>query len=366
MKIAQVFYGYGGGGAPNVALTLTKEFKKQGHDVDVILINEPYDNFIHEKCDFKLKQLRVNQIFLNRKQGAFGFKAFFRLLKILKNNQYDVVHSHLFIPDLFVALSQKLFQYKFKHVVTVHNSVRYHPKVLVNFLFNKTIFVRCSAAIKELAAKQKEFVVPNAINFNLYKPTNSFKKLNLRQELGLNDNATLIISVGNLRPQKNQKAGIDMIYELKNNYKQSNFHYLICGLGQEEANLKHYAHKLGVYKNIHFMGLRDDIPDLLNNSDIFINCSMWEGLPLAVIEAFVSGIPTILSPINEHKIISKQIFKNFISKDLNGNSFALSVMELNKQERLSHQEIFDKRSMFLNFYSLDSFITSYQRIYEIK
>ena len=186
---------------------------------------------------------------------------------------------------------------------------------------------------------KEDFIVPNAINFDIFKPKKAFKDLNLKQTLGLDDNAILIISVGNLRPQKNQKAGIDMIDELKNIYDYNNFHYLICGMGQE-TNLKKYSCKLGVDKNVHFLGLRDDIPDLLRNADIFINFSMWEGLPLAVIEAFVSGIPTILSPIHEHKVISKQIFKNFISSDFNGKSFAMSVIELNRQEKLSHHKIF--------------------------
>ena len=67
------------------------------------------NNVINKKCDLKLKKLGVNQLFLNRKQGTFEVKAFFKLAKILNSNNYDVVHSHLFIPDLFVALSQKYF-----------------------------------------------------------------------------------------------------------------------------------------------------------------------------------------------------------------------------------------------------------------
>ncbi len=51
--------------------------------------------------------------------------------------------------------------------------------------------------------------------------------------------------------------------------------------------------------------LRHDIPQLIQQSDVFVNFSKYEGLPLAVIEAFASGIITVISPIHEHLVIGE-------------------------------------------------------------
>lgn len=76
-----------------------------------------------------------------------------------------------------------------------------------------------------------------------------------------------------------------------------NIQYFICGKGPEEANLKSLANKLGISSQIHFLGFRSDIKELLKASDIFLFTTKQEGLPRSMMEAMASGLPCIASRI---------------------------------------------------------------------
>ena len=72
---------------------------------------------------------------------------------------------------------------------------------------------------------------------------------------------------------------------------------MICGKGPEEDNLKTLAERLGVAGQIHFLGFRSDIKELLAAADIFLFTTRQEGLPRSMMEAMASGLPCVASRI---------------------------------------------------------------------
>ena len=252
---------------------------------------------------------------------------------------------------------------KFQHVTTVHNSISYHNNFLLKTIFRKTNFVRCSPAIKKIQSIKDDFVIPNGIDFKRFNPINFYNK-KIKKELNIHSSSILIVSIGNLRPQKNQLLGVEMMNILVNKQKQKHIHYLVCGHGEEEINLKNKVSNLNLESNIHFLGLRNDIPQILFESNFFVNFSKWEGLPLAVIEAFSSGITSVLSPIVEHKVIASQMPKCFIPAINDAKSFAkmFEKLILNKSY-LNHVSILKQRTILLKKYSSNTFTNSYEKLY---
>lgn len=114
-----------------------------------------------------------------------------------------------------------------------------------------------------------------------------------RAELSLSETDIALISMGDLIERKNYSTAIQAIAEAKN----PNLQYFICGKGPEEANLKSLADKLGISSQIHFLGFRSDIKELLAASDIFLFTTKQEGLPRSMMEAMASGLPCIASRI---------------------------------------------------------------------
>ena len=363
MKIAQVMYGIGNGGADIVALSLLYAHLKNGHEIDIISIDTPYINDILQNDAYqKLEDNKIQHYCLERKPKSVGLRSFIKLLNLLRKGKYDIVHSHLTLPDLYCGLIRTMGVGSFKHVITVHNTVLYYKKLFLNTILRNSTFVKCSPAIGQIGSVKKELVIPNGIDIRKFNPSN-LKKLNLRSELGIEQDTILIISVGNLRKQKNQIVSLDTIYQLKNKHKIDNVHLLFVGRGQEYDLLQNHMQKLKISDRVHFLGLRNDVPSLLRNSDIFISSSKWEGLPLAVLEAYASGIVSVISPIHEHKVINEGIHDCYIPEKNDGQSFAEVIAVQIKENKFDHVTNYSRRNDFLNTYSLETFSKSYESLY---
>ncbi|MDU1978902.1 MAG: glycosyltransferase family 4 protein [Clostridium sp.] len=115
----------------------------------------------------------------------------------------------------------------------------------------------------------------------------------LRKKYGIDDEAIILLSVGELIPRKNHETVIKALKMAGN----SEFHYLIAGTGELEAYLKDLVKRLSLENQVHFLGYRNDISALCNASDIFIMPSVHEGLSVALMEAMGCGKAVIASEI---------------------------------------------------------------------
>ncbi len=114
-----------------------------------------------------------------------------------------------------------------------------------------------------------------------------------RIELGLNNTDIVCISAGDIVARKNYGVAIEAIAKANN----PNLHYLICGVGPERDKLEAMANNLGISRQIHFLGFRTDVKELLKVSDIFLFTSLQEGLPRSLMEAMAIGLPAVVSRI---------------------------------------------------------------------
>lgn len=113
----------------------------------------------------------------------------------------------------------------------------------------------------------------------------------VRRNLEIPQTAKVLISVGNLSPEKNQQALIRLLPALK--MKKPDIVLLLVGGGPDMESLKTLADTLHVSDSVYFTGPRKDIPELLAASDIFVLSSLIEGVPGVLIEAGISGLPCV-------------------------------------------------------------------------
>ena len=117
----------------------------------------------------------------------------------------------------------------------------------------------------------------------------------VRQELGLPEGTPVIGLVGRLDHWgKGHKELFTAMASLKNRYP---VHALIVGGGRREEEVRQMAENLGLAGQVHFLGSRQDVPDLLQAMDIFVLPSYSEGLSLALLEAMAAGLPVIVSAV---------------------------------------------------------------------
>lgn len=114
---------------------------------------------------------------------------------------------------------------------------------------------------------------------------------NIREELGLNAEDFLVLSVGELNVNKNHQVILRAIAKLND----KNIHYILCGKGDQREFLEKLAEELGIRERVHFLGYRKDVFDICKQTNVFAFPSIREGLGLAALEAMYIGIPLVTS-----------------------------------------------------------------------
>jgi glycosyltransferase involved in cell wall biosynthesis len=114
--------------------------------------------------------------------------------------------------------------------------------------------------------------------------------------LGLSENDCLLIVVGTLKEQKGHCILIEAAPEIIARFP--NLRILLVGDGALRETLQAQVGSTGLDPHVRFLGSRNDIPDLLGASDLFVLPSLWEGLPMALIEAMASGLPIVATSVS--------------------------------------------------------------------
>lgn len=231
------------------------------------------------------------------------------LYRTFKKVKPDVVHSHVHAFSGLVLLIAFLCGIK-NRISHCHSDTRVKEKKnsLVRrcyIAFMKvliSVFSTSCIAVSDLAAEclygakwennKKCRVIPCGIDINRYDVM--YKKPLLREELGIPIDAFVIGHVGRFSTPKNHDFLIDVFYNVLKSKK--NTYLVLVGDGLLRKEIEKKVKTLGIEKNVIFAGLRNDVPTiLLSVFDIFTFPSLWEGLPLSLVEAQYSKLNCLAS-----------------------------------------------------------------------
>ncbi len=336
-----------------ISLTMNSFFKphiemlvRERHHVDIAcnykdlaldkLYNELGCNF--HQVDFSRSPLSTDNI-----------KAYSQLKKVVENGNYDIVHCHTPNASVITRLVCRKFRKKnrLKVFYTAHGFHFYKGAPKLNWMVYYPIEKFCSRFTDKLITINKEdyelaknkfkanevHYVPG-VGIDLTRFENVQVDRNAkRREIGVPEDAFLLLSVGELNENKNHQIIIKALSKLNN----LNVHYAIAGVGDEKDYLLELAHNLGVSKQVHLLGYRKDIPELNCTADVFCFPSIREGLGLAAIEAMACGLPIVTSNvhgINDYSIDGVAGYK-CSSTDVDGFSNAINKLVYNSKLRVN-------------------------------
>jgi glycosyltransferase involved in cell wall biosynthesis len=137
-------------------------------------------------------------------------------------------------------------------------------------------------------------VIPNSVDITRYGEDSGRNVL--RQNLGFSDAEHLMAVVATFKRQKGHIFLIEAASKLTRKFPD--LHFLLLGDGELRVEMQSLSSDLGLENNIHFLGTRNDVPQILSASDSFILPSLWEGLPMALVEAMASGLPIIATDVS--------------------------------------------------------------------
>lgn len=246
--------------------------------------------------------------------------AYFRLKRILQHLKPDLVHTWIFAANCYGR--QAAFQTGVRRVVAGERCVdswkAWHELAIDRYLARKTDRIATNSSgvvdfyIQHGIPAEKFTVIPNGIDPDPTSPwnrpgsTGATPRPTLRDELKIDDRSHLIGVVGRLWPQKRHK---DLIWALNVLQEaRGDTHLVIVGDGPERARLERYARLVHVDHLVHFLGERDDVPQLLPQFDCLWLASGYEGQSNAILEAMSAERPVVVTDIpgNRDLVVPKQ------------------------------------------------------------
>lgn len=314
-----------GGGIQSFIMNLYRNIDRNNIQFDFLLHRRNAHSYEDEilKLGGKVYYIpgRKDGIIKNKKNLNDFFKT---------HKEYNIVHFHtssLSYIEPLIAAKKNCIPTRIIHChsskingknKTIHNLLHLKNKTKIHKIAN--VYIACGEKAKDWAYKntkayKKAIIIKNGINIKKYAYNEQLRK-KTRKKLQITDKY-VICHIGRFEAVKNHDFIINMFKEARK--KNRNLMLMLIGNGSLYDSVKENAELIGVKENILFLGTRNDIPELLQAADVFILPSLYEGLPIAVIEASASGLPVILSEnITNEVIVKNNIIKKPIDKGYGG------------------------------------------------
>lgn len=291
MKILHVITSLYTGGAEHLMVDLLPLLKDEGkNQVDLLLINGVETSFKKS-----IQQKGVNVFSLSSINDVYNPRNILRMRKYLKG--YDIIHTHNTACQLYVPIARLLAGSSATLVTTEHSSSnrrrsRKWMKPIDSWMYGRYKAIICIADRTRnnleayIGKKSSVITINNGVDIRRF--VRPIKDINGQNEF-------IITMVAGIRVEKDHKTLLKSLTHLPDYYKLQ-----IVGGGPKEncEQVKSICHDLGLDERVDFMGVRQDIPDVLEKSDIVVLSSHWEGLSLSSIEGMASGRPFIASDVD--------------------------------------------------------------------
>ncbi len=317
IRVAQVVGKMCNGGVENVVLNYYRNIDRERIQFDFI-VDEDSTNILKDEIECLGGRVFIVPPYQNIT------KYIPALIKIFRENNYKIVHSHLNTLSVFPLYAAKKagVPVRIAHNHSTAGKGETKKNILKYILrpFGK-IFPTHLAACTEFAGEWmwgkkavkngKVTIFYNAIDLNKFKKDEAIRN-EIRRELGF-EGKFVIGHVGRFCYQKNQEFLIEIFREI---YKRNkNVALMLVGEGETEDKIKRLVHNMEFNDNVIFMGARHDVEKLYQAMDVFVLPSRYEGLGMVAIEAQAVGLPIVASTKvpEEANVTNSMLFLNLQS-----------------------------------------------------
>jgi glycosyltransferase involved in cell wall biosynthesis len=347
------------GGAEKQLVLLAKGLDRSRFEPHVILLTRdgPYRQ--------ELEEAGV-PVTLIGKRFKLDIGSFFRLVRFLKDQKFDLVHTWIFAANSYGRLAAQ--RAKIPHIVAGERCVdewkRWWHFAIDRYLARRTDkIVTNSSGVVEFGAAhglQRSLfeVIPNAV-----PPLNTDEtaRAEIRRQLGLPSDAVLIGVVGRLWPQKGLKDllwGMELIRVVRDDA-----HLVIVGDGPERQRLEYYRDQIGLGHRVRFVGHQDRATRWIQAFDLLWNGSHYEGQSNAILEAMQSGVPVLATDIAGNRDLIVPGETGFLYR--RGD---LATLARRTQQILNNKDLYirlsaSSRQRVAEKFSLRAMIEAHERLY---
>jgi len=300
VKIVQMVPALGWGGAQVFCIQLCNELANYpGYQITLVSL---YDhNANHMSVD--LIDKRVKFVTLGKKKG-FDTKIFVKVYKLLKEIQPDVVNTHLHSGYYVTWAYLKMKDVVMRRIHTFHSLVTkdapWHGRLMYKYFFSKGIIHPVSISEEVLRGALAEYGPSATTLINNgsapVKPTEKFQSVvDQINSFKKNKDTKVLVNVGRIYDVKNQRVILDA-FKI---FEQENVNAIALIVGGHLPDEQQFYDDLVKDKpsNVHFIGKVNNVGDYLLNADAFLMPSIYEGMPISLLEALSAGAVPVCTPV---------------------------------------------------------------------
>lgn len=351
------------GGAERVAVHIVRGLNRERYEPVVV----SFTGRLECDLDCLLEEAGVEVRYLGKRPG-FDYRMYARLHPVLRECQPDIVHTHLHV--LRYALPSLLLLQRASLLHTVHNladrEIEPRARWIQRYALNHgvvpvAVAQEVALSLRRLYGIQQCRVISNGIPTDCYaRPKAPRSEWRARQ--GFGDDDVLFVCVARFAPQKNHALLLKAFAQGPASDPKA--HLVLAGEGVLREQLEEQAKNLGLTRQVHFLGLRTDIPDVLSAMDVFVLTSDWEGNPLSVMEAMASGLPIVSTAAGGVPDLFESGKEGFIVQpgDAQGLSHSMASLLGDQEARRSLGRAAARRAK--ENFDVSTMVQAYEELYE--
>ena len=287
-----------GGGVQQLLINYQKHLNRDQIRFDYVVHGESVGGL-----EEKVKEFGSNVYHVTPKRISL-YRNFKEINNVIRHGNYDIVHCHQDLSNfssLFLAKAHSVpvrishahsnFTSKSKLTNMRNAMARKANKVFANYFFACSLESGRWLHGNKWSPNGYNILFKNAIDVERFS-FNEQSRLEYRRNLGLTDK-TVLLHVGRFSEEKNHIFMIEILERIL--ATDDKYVLMFVGSGTKELNIRDAVKDSEITKHVKFLGARDDIPELMNASDIFLLPSKHEGFGMTAVEAQVSGLTTLVS-----------------------------------------------------------------------
>lgn len=298
-------------GAQKAILVLARGLQARGHHVEVVTMYDKanFSPFFSRQYGVKIIDLHMKRAGQRNPLAGVGEFALgiWRLYQLLRREHIDVLQTFSHYSNIVGPIVGWLAGVPIR-VSSQRSSLKGAPGWLLwlDRLVTNSPLVHIMVAVSEGTRQfsierqgikpNKLLTIHNSIDAAHFTHILGEQLAPLRVALALPDDALIVLMVARLHPQKGHRFFLQAVPRIQKILPHT--HFLLVGDGELRSELETLTQTLGIRERVHFLGVRQDIPELLALSDLFVLPSLWEGLPNAVLEAMAAEKPVVATNVD--------------------------------------------------------------------